>query len=65
MDPPPIGLPAFVFGHAQRPPPFAYSAIPDDLDCGIAGKRARQQLEGGEMATSHDDELRLSHGVHA
>ena len=41
------------------------SAVPDDLDARIAGERARQELERGEVATAHDDKSGFSAHCHA
>lgn len=46
-----------------RPAPLTHSPIPDDLYTGIAGEGAAQQLEGGELATPHDDESWFAHGI--
>lgn len=60
---------------AVRPPPLTvmrvsshlptilHPTIPDDLNVGIAGERACQQLECGEVATPNDDESGLNHGA--
>jgi len=46
-----------------RLPPLTDSAIPYDQHTGIIRKRARQQLERGEVATPHDDESWSVHGI--
>src|SRR5687768_1843007 len=54
--------PAFaVAGSIDGLAPFRHPSIPDDLHAGIAGKGAGQQLEGGKVATPHDDESWVAH----
>jgi hypothetical protein len=60
------GATLFIFQSANaigRLAPLTDSAIPHDLHTGIVRKRARQQLEGGKVATPHDDESWLVHGI--
>ncbi len=42
---------------------FLPPSIPYDLHCGIVRKSAGQQLEGGELATPHDDESWVTHKI--
>lgn len=52
-----VAPPAFTLaGTIGRPAPLPHPPVPDDLHGGIVGEGAAQQLEGGELATPHDDE---------